>query len=53
MLAIKEPIRFMPDLQPVPAKYGARHPGWGILAFGGLAALLGGYTIYKVVSEKD
>jgi len=53
LLAIREPIRFMPDLQPVPAKYGVRHPGWGILAFGGLAALIGGYTIYKVVSEKD
>jgi hypothetical protein len=53
ILAIKQPIRFMPDLRPVPAKYGTRHPGWGILAFGGLAALLGGYTIYKVVSEKD
>ena len=53
ILAIREPIRYMPDLHAVPAKYGSRMPGWGILAFGGLAALIGGYTIYKVVSEKD
>lgn len=53
ILAIKEPIRYTPSLQPIPAKFGTRRPGWGILAFGGIAALIGGYTIYKIVSDKE
>lgn len=51
--AITTSVKFTPKMQPIPAKIGARGPGWGILAFGGIAALIGGYTIYKVVSEKD
>jgi len=51
--AITTSVMFTPKMQPIPAKIGSRGPGWGILAFGGIAALIGGYTIYKVVSDKD
>lgn len=51
--AITTAVKFTPKMQPIPAKIGSRGPGWGILAFGGIAALIGGYTIYKVVSEKE
>jgi len=53
MVPIVSAIKFMPNMQPVPAKIGSRGARWPVVAFGVGAAAVGGFAIYKLIAAGD
>jgi len=50
---MREPVIFSIGMKPIPAKLGSRGPGWGTIALGTGAALVGAYAIYKLMAPSE
>jgi hypothetical protein len=53
LIPVREPIMFRIGMKPIPAKLGSTGPGWGTIALGTSATLIGAYAIYKLMAPSE